>query len=147
MYGDATALRDLARRLSDRAEEIRRSAARLERLIDGVAWEGLAADAMRHQTGLQLRALGHAAQLHDDAAHALLRHAREVQRLQDLIAVIERRVAGLIDAARSRIAAVGRGLIDGLIGRRPDPVDELLDRFRPPPPGHRDWLSVRLPGL
>ena len=37
----------------------------------------------------------------------------------------------------------------GRAGRRvlPDPVDELLDRFVPPPPGHRDWLLVDLPGL
>jgi hypothetical protein len=29
----------------------------------------------------------------------------------------------------------------------PDPLDELLDRFVPPPPGHRDWLFVDLRGL
>ena len=32
----------------------------------------------------------------------------------------------------------------------PDPVDQLLDRFEPPPPGHRDWLTVAadlVPGL
>lgn len=147
MYGDATAIRELARRLSDRAGEIREAAVRLERLVDGVAWEGATASAMRHHTGLQLRALRHTAQLHDDAADALWRHAREVQRLQQLIAAIEKRVADLVDAARHRIASVGRSLIAGLTGRGPDPVDELLTHFRPPPPGHLDWLSVRLPGL
>ena len=28
-----------------------------------------------------------------------------------------------------------------------DPLDDLLDRFVPPPSGHRDWLTVDFPGL
>jgi uncharacterized protein YukE len=147
MYGDATAIRHLARQLRDRAGEIRDAATRLERHIDAVAWQGVAADAMRHQTGLQLQLLRQTAGLHDDAADALERHADEVQRLQDLIAAIERRVTALIDGARSRIAEVGRGVLSGLLGRGPDPVDELLAAFHPPPPGHLAWLSVDLPGL
>ena len=48
----------------------------------------------------------------------------------------------LVAAARDRIAGVV-GLVGGLI----DPLDDLLDRFVPPPSGHRDWLTVHVPGL
>lgn len=121
MYGDATAIRDLARQLHDRAGEIRATAAQLARQVEDVDWEGAAADAMRHQAGIQLQALRQTACLHDDAADALERHAREVQRLQDLIAAIERRARGIIGS--------------------------LLSHLHMPPPGHLAWLSVDLPGL
>jgi hypothetical protein len=45
----------------------------------------------------------------------------------------------MIAAAKDRIA----GLVGGLV----DPLDDLLDRFVPPPSGHKDWLRVDLPGL
>jgi uncharacterized protein YukE len=151
MYGDATAIRHLAARMRDRADEIRAAAARLAGHIDRVPWHGCAADAMRRHADLRLAALSQTARLHDDAAEALDRHAREVQRLQDLIAGIERKIRDLVDAACHRLAEVGRGLVDGVIdglsGAEPDPADELLAAFRPPPPGHLDWLRVDLPGL
>ena len=50
-------------------------------------------------------------------------------------------------AARPRLAALAHRLLDGLAGPLPDPLDQLLDRFVPPPSGHRDWLDVDLPGL
>ena len=49
----------------------------------------------------------------------------------------------LVTAARDRLA----GLVGGLVGGLADPVDDLLDRFVPPPSGHKDWLTVRLPGV
>jgi hypothetical protein len=49
----------------------------------------------------------------------------------------------MIAAARDRIA----GLVAGLVGGMIDPLDDLLDRFVPPPSGHKDWLSIDLPGL
>jgi uncharacterized protein YukE len=151
MYGDATAIRHLAARMRDRADEIRAAEARLAEHIDRVPWHGCAADAMRRHARLRLAALGETARLHDEAAEALERHAAEVQRLQDLIAAIERRVRSLVDAACHRLAEVGRdlvnGLVDGLTGASADPADELLASFRPPPPGHLGWLAVDLPGL
>jgi uncharacterized protein YukE len=147
MYGDASAIRHLAGRLRDRADEIRAAAARLADHIDQAPWHGLAADAMRHHTHAQLAALRETARLHDDAADALDRHAREVQRLQDLIAAIEHKARGLVDSACARLAKAGGDLVRRVTGAAPDPVDELLAHFRPPPPGHLAWLSVDLPGL
>ncbi len=147
MYGDATAIRRLADRLRDRADEIRAAAARLADQAEQVPWEGCAADAMRRHTHARIASLRETASLHDDAAAALDRHAREVARLQDLIAAIERKVAGLVGAARDRIADLGRGLLDRLADVTPDPRDLRLADFRPPPPGHADWLRVDLPGL
>lgn len=150
MYGDATAIHELAAQLRDRAAQLRDATTHLATVIAEVAWEGLAADAMRAQTGLQLHALRQTADLHDDAADALDQHAARVQQLQDLIAAIEQQAAQLVDAARSRLAGVAQGALDVLgevTGLAPDPADELLARFRPPPAGHRDWLLVDLPGL
>jgi hypothetical protein len=82
--------------------------------------------------------LEHTAWLHDAAADALDRHADEVDRLKALIARIEQTVLGLVAAARHRLSS----LIGSIV---PDPLDLLLDRFDPPPPGHRDWLTIDLP--
>ena len=147
MYGDATAIRRLAGRMREQADEIRGAAARLAGHTDRVAWHGLAADAMRRHLDHRLAALLDTARLHDDAADALDRHADEVQRLQDLIATIEHKVTGLVGAARDRIADLGRGLLDRLTDAVPDPRDLLLSDFRPPPAGDAAWLRVELPGL
>ncbi|MCW2774564.1 MAG: hypothetical protein JWN91_2890 [Nocardioides sp.] len=133
MYGDTTTIRALARDLRTRADDIRTEADRLSARADGVDWRGLTADAMRRHAHDRCAALRRTAALHDDAADALDRHAREVDRLKDLIAAIERKVHGLIDAARDKLL--------------PDGLDGLLHRFSPPLPGSRDWLSVDLPGI
>ena len=103
-------------------------------------WEGLAADAMRARVRAQVEGLRRTADLADDAAVALDQHADEVDRRKALIAAIERKAMALVAAAKDRLA----GLVSSVL---PDPIDELLDRFVPPPPGHRDWLLVDLPGL
>jgi uncharacterized protein YukE len=115
MYGDTTRIRALADRLRERATEIRALADRLVASADRVAWEGLAADAMRRHVRDRATALQRTALLHDDAAEALDRHARQVDHLKDLIASIERKARGLIDT------------------------------LTPPMPGSLEWLSVDLP--
>ena len=60
---------------------------------------------------------------HDGAADSLEEHLVEVDRLKDAIAHAERRAGHLV--------------ADG----------EELPEFTAPPPGHRDWLAVELPGL
>ena len=140
MYGDTEAIRGLARTMREQGAALRSEAGRLHARADVVPWHGLAADAMRSRVQAQVAALRRTAGLSDDAAAALDRHADEVDRLKALIAEIEQRVMALVAAARDRLA---RLLADVL----PDPVDELLARFVPPPPGHRDWLLVDLPGL
>lgn len=147
MYGDTRVIRQLAAQLRDQATDLRRDADGLVGHAEAVQWHGWAADAMRtvaREHGSRLRAT---AQAHDDAADALDRHATEVDRLKALIGQIERRAHQLIAAARDRLADLGRRILGGLSDLLPDPVDRLLDRFIPPPPGHRDWLSVDLPGL
>ena len=76
--------------------------------------------------------------LHDAAAEALDRHAREVDHLKELIAAIERRVRHLIDAAPAASSALASHLV-------PDAVDHWLAAFDPPPPGSREWLDVQVP--
>jgi hypothetical protein len=126
--------------MRDQGAALRTEAATLLARAEAVPWQGLAADAMRACVRTQVASLRRTAGLSDDAAAALDRHADEVDRLKALIASIERRVTALVDAAKHRIA----GLVESVL---PDPVDELLARFDPPPPGHRDWLLVDLPGL
>ena len=133
MYGDTTTIRALARDLRTRADEIRTAADRLSARADHVAWRGLAADAMRGHAHDRSAGLRRTAALHDDAADALDRHAREVDRVKDLIAAIERKVRSVLDAARDRLV--------------PDVLEGLVHRFTPPAPGSRDWLTVDLPGL
>ena len=103
MYGDTARIRALADELRDRADDIRGLADRLTARADQVPWQGLAADAMRDHARRRAAALRRTACLHDDAADALDRHAREVDRLKDLIAAIERKVRGLIESARDKL--------------------------------------------
>ena len=139
MYGDTEALRGLARGLRRLGDDIRGEADMLLASAEAVRWQGLAADAMRCLARHRVGELKRAAALHDDAASALEDHAVAVEQIKRLIAAIEERVRSMIAAARDRIA----GLVSGLV----DPLDDLLDRFVPPPSGHKDWLTVDLPGL
>jgi len=147
MYGDTRVLRDLARAMRDQASDIRQEADHLAARAERVPWSGLAADAMRRRSHDRAAALRRTALLHEDAAEALDRHAAEVDRLEELIAAVERRVRALVAGARDRLAALGHGLLDGVRHVLPDPVDEMLDRFVPPPRGSKEWLEVDLPGL
>ena len=146
MYGDTDVIRSLARTLREQAEEVRREAAWLRGRAESVPWQGLAADAMRAQARSRTAELRDAAALHEVAADALDRHAAEVDRTKALISAIEQAVTAMVAAARDRLASVA-GAIGAGLGLSPDPVDQLLDRFVPPPPGHKDWLTVDLPGL
>jgi len=142
MYGDTSAIRHRARELRRLADEVRADADLLAGRSAAVPWQGLAAEAMRAAAGARVTGLRRAADLHDDAAAALDQHADAVDRVKRLIAAIEHKVMSLVAAARDRLS----GLV-GLVGAVIDPVDEWLDRFVPPPSGHRDWLTVHVPGL
>lgn len=151
MYGDTTVIRRLAVDLRDQAVDIRGEADGLVARTDAVGWLGVAGDALRRRAEQRALVLRRSAALHDEAADALERHAREVERRQRLIEEIERRVRHLVDAARGRLADVAQGWADGVAnGLRhlmPDAADEWLDRFDPPPSGSRRWLEVEVPGL
>ena len=85
MDGQTSTIRALARRLRERADEIRDLAARLTASAQGVDWQGVAADAMRAHVGDRVVALHRSARLHEDAADALDRHARAVDLATDLV--------------------------------------------------------------
>jgi hypothetical protein len=131
MYGDTEAIRGVARGLRRLGDDIRWEADRLLGHAEAVPWQGVAADAMRCVARYRVVGLRRSARLHDEAAAALEDHADAVDRVKALIAAVEERVLALVAAARDRISGV-LGVVGGLV----DPVDDLLDRFVPPPPGH-----------
>jgi hypothetical protein len=147
MYGDTRIIRSLADELREQAADIALEADRLIGLADDCPWTGWAADAMRRRSRDRAATLRRTAHGHEEAADALRRHAEEVDRAKELIDAIEKKVLGLVTAARDRLAGLGRDLLAGVRDVLPDRSDELLARFVPPPPGHRDWLDVDLPGL
>jgi hypothetical protein len=138
MYGDTTTIRALARGLREQGQDILAEADALVGRAEAVPWAGLAADAMRRLAREHAGGLRTCAGLHDEAAEALERHAREVDHLKDLIAAVERRVARMVDD-------VG-GVLHGLVSHvAPDAVDHWLAGFEPPPRGSKDWLDVHVP--
>lgn len=147
MYGDTSAIRRLASELRHQADDIRAEADRLLGRAESVSWQGWTADAMRGHARLRVDGLHRTARAHDAAAEALDRHAAEVDRRKEAIAAIERRAHRLVAEARARLAGLTDQVLEGAGRVLADPLDELLDRFVPPPPGHRDWLTVELPGL
>ena len=138
MYGDTDVIRGLAGSLRTQGDRVRVEADTLLHLAETTPWRGLAAEAMRARARDGATALRRTADLHADAADALVRHADEVDRRKALIARIEHEAMHLVDEARSRLS----GLLGSLT---PSWVDQWLDGFQPPPPGHRDWLTVQLP--
>lgn len=148
MYGDTGVIRRLAQQMSEQGTEIRRDADELVSASQLVVWQGRAAQAMRERMTERAVALRTTADEHDDAARALRHHADEVDRLKDLIREIANRVRGLIEGARSRLADLADRALDLVKMVTPDPIDEMLSTFQPPPEGHKDWLDVpdQLPG-
>ena len=84
MLTDTDGIRHLARRMRERAEEIRAEAARVRRRAADVPWQGRSAEAMRSHVAVRLTSLAATADLHDDAAEALERHAGAVDALAGL---------------------------------------------------------------
>ncbi|WP_395656667.1 hypothetical protein [Nocardioides sp.] len=85
MWGDTATIRALAGRLRERADEVRDLAARLSAAAREVAWQGVAADAMRRHVEGRVVALLRTARLHEDAAEALEQHAARVDAALDLL--------------------------------------------------------------
>lgn len=137
MYGDTEVMRHRVAQLRDQAVEIRSLADQLVARAEAAPWHGRAAEAMRVRIRDRAATLRDTAARHETAAEALERHAAEVDHRKDVIAAAERRVAELTAEARVRTAG----------GADPDHVDGQLIAFTPPPPGHKDWLTVELPGF
>jgi hypothetical protein len=122
MYGDTLVMRRRAAQLREQGEDVRAMAEQLVTHSDDVAWTGRAADAMRERVRDRAAHLREAANAHDTAAASLEKHLAECDRLTEAIAGVERRAALLEE-------------------------DQALASFSPPPSGHKDWLTVELPGL
>ncbi len=142
MYGDTATIRRLAQQMTAQAADIRADADELMKASELVLWEGQAATAMRERMAERAVGLRKTADEHDDAADALRHHAAEVDRLKDLIAEIAHKVGGLIEGARSRLTDLTGQAMDLIKKALPDPFDEVLAHFSPPPEGHKDWLDV-----
>ena len=123
MYGDTLVMRKRAAQLREQGEDIRAMAEQLVNHSDEVVWTGRAADAMRERVRDRAAHLREAAQAHDTAATSLEKHLAECDRLGESISDIERKVSALVAE------------------------DHAPAGFSPPPSGHKDWLSVELPGL
>jgi len=147
MYGDTTVMRKRADQLSEQSTDIRLLADQLVARADGIDWTGRAADSMRtriHDRAAQLR---DAAGFHDEAADSLRRHLAEVDLIKEQITGIEHRVGSLSSDAATRVARLEADQEPDGIRRSPSDEDRALASFVPPAPGHKDWLTVSLPGL
>lgn len=147
MYGDTEQMRRRVDQLRQQGADVRALAEELMARTDALGWTGRAAGAMRERVAERASQLRTAADGHDRAAEALGRHLRAVTDAQDHIAAIEERAAALVADARIRIARIEAANEDAGVRREPDPADVALAGFTPPAPGHRDWLTVELPGL
>lgn len=140
MYGDTAAGRKRVAQLREQSGDIRALAARLVSQAEAVPWHGKAADAMRERIKERAGHLRSAAAHHETAADSLAKHLGEVDTLKEAIEVRSRKAATLVEDARTRVSEAGEGAT-------PDDTDTALLAFDPPPAGHRDWLTVTLPGL
>lgn len=147
MYGDTSAMRKRATQLREQGTDLRHLADHLVAQVEAMTWQGRAARDLRTRVTDRAVHLRECAERHEDAAEALERHLAEVDRLKESISGIERKASTLVADARSRIAEVESHDDDPDVRREPDDADVVLDRFAPPPPGHKDWLTVELPGL
>ena len=137
MYGDSAAGRKRVAQLREQAGDVRALAARLVSQAEAVPWHGKAAEAMRERIRERASHLRAAAAQHDTAAESLSAHVSEVDRLKEAIDLRSRKATTLVEDARTRTSE----------GAGADDADAVLVSFDPPPAGHRDWLTVELPGL
>ncbi|HEX5918824.1 MAG TPA: hypothetical protein VFY76_13260 [Nocardioides sp.] len=153
MYGDTAAGRKRVAQLREQGGDIRTLAARLVSQAAAVPWHGKAADAMRERIKERASHLRTAAAQHETAADSLARHLAEVDTLKEAIDQRAHKATALVEDARTRAAHSGHSAqsdrtdeSDG-VPAEPDETDAALLAFDPPPAGHRDWLTVTLPGL
>lgn len=146
MYGDTELIRRRVSALRDQGADVRALADELVARVEALGWAGRAADAMSERVIERAHHLRSAAECHVGAADALADHVEAVDTATDEIAQVEARVSAMVADARGRIAAIEASNEEGGPTVTPDPVDETLASFVAPPPGHRDWLEVDVPG-
>ena len=137
MYGDTAAGRKRVAQLREQGGDIRALASRLVSQAEAVPWHGKAADSMRERIKERADHLRTAAAHHETAADSLARHLSEVDRLKEAIDTRAHKATALVEDARTRESETGTA----------DEQDAALLALDPPPAGHRDWLTLELPGL
>lgn len=147
MYGDTSVMRKRAAQLRDQGADVRATADHLAGQAEQVTWTGRAADAMRERVHDRAARLRDCASRHEGAAEALEHHLQEIDGLVDGIAQIERKASSLIADAHTRVTRAESQTDSDDVLRSASEEDQRLVSFTPPPPGHRDWLTVELPGL
>ena len=121
MYGDTEVMRERAAELREQGVDLRALADQLVAATETVGWSGRAGAALDARVRTRAARLREVAARHEDAAAALEVHLAEVDRLKETIDAIERRVRALAADGLPAVATT-------------------------PPPGHRDWLTLELPG-
>lgn len=147
MYGDTATMRKRAAELREQSTDVRAMADRLVAQIETSNWEGRAGADMRARVQDRATHLRECAAAHETAAESLERHLNEVDRLKDAIGEIERKSESLVADARTRIAQQRAQETDPGVVIEPTEEDRVLDQFEAPKSGHKDWLTVNLPGL
>ncbi len=148
MYGDPQQLRRHAAALREQGSDVRLLADQLIARTEAIGWVGRAADSMRERVRERASHLRAAAARHETAAATLERHVAEVDRLGEAIATRQRKGRALIEDAQRRVEAIRAQNEDPQRPRvNPDPEDLALLNLSVPPTGHRDWLTVEIPGL
>lgn len=144
MYGDTAGGRKRVAQLREQSGDIRAAADRLVAQAESVPWHGRAAEAMRTRIKERANQLRVAAGHHETAADSLARHLVEVDARKEAIESNRNKAASLSSDATSRIAALETAEAGGV---QPTHEDASLAAFVPPPAGHKDWLTIELPGL
>lgn len=152
MYGDTATARKRVLQLREQAGDVRALADRLVAQSESVPWHGRAAEAMRTRVKERAAHLRSVAGHHETAADSLARHLTEVDLAEEAIEDRSHRAAAMVEEARTRAsraayadtAASAAG--EAATARDADD-DAALLAFDPPPAGHKDWLTVELPGL
>lgn len=122
MYGDTAAGRKRVAQLREQGGDIRALASRLVAQAEAVPWHGKAAESMRSRIRDRAHHLRAVAAQHETAADSLAAHLAAVDSLKDAIGTRSHKATTLVE-------------------------DDVLLAFDPPPAGHKDWLTVDLPGL
>ena len=146
MYGDTAAGRKRVAQLREQGGDIRALASRLVSQAEAVPWHGRAAEAMRERIKERAAHLRTAAAHHETAADSLARHLAEVDTLKESIDQRAHKATALVEDARTR-ASRSTVSDDVLAEDDETDTDAALLAFDPPPAGHKDWLTVSLPGL
>lgn len=147
MYGDTDAARRRVSQLREQALDVRAMADRLVANAEAVPWHGRAAESMRTRIKERASHLRAAAAAHETAAESLARHLAEVDSVKEAIAHRQSRATSLIDEAKAQVAQAANEAATP--ESAPEPTDDQtkLLAFDPPEDGHKDWLTVTLPGL